>query len=459
MFEFDGFGGRLKCCCDDHDGQTPANPSQQQLPLGTRTIIAQRCHRTMTMEQGGERVNDDIANQDSDSDSDDDLYGIECVDLTEETLRRLQRNDCSIAGLKIQAESWIAGTGIAIANSSCLKMLEIEVKSDGHWLAELSAWLTCNESIISLEMRFDTDQISSTSDILGLFAPFVMNNRKLRSIYAINFGDNTHSLSSLALALANRKGDRLERISTIWGRSARDEEVADLFRSLIGKPRLSEICFRYNRLGRMGCRTLANLLTYQSSNIQSLDFQRTDIDNDNMAILCDAIIKNNTLRKLSMCRVSISGCVSLSKLLSYPMSTLECLCLFSTTIEDEGIGFLGEALANNNRLIRLSLVGDVSITLAGWKAFSKCFEARHSSLDYLCLDDCHICDDGVAGIATSLAANTTLTTLEMGGNDHITSTGVVALFHLIARDPLRLERIYVSGNNVDIEGTKTTSGE
>lgn len=116
------------------------------------------------MEQVGGRDIADILDLDSVAY----LDNIRCVDLTEETLVRLQSNDRSIAGLKIQSDSWIAGTGLAIAKSECLKGLIIEIDSDGRWPIELGTWLTCNETIEAFKLDIGIEAIPG---VVSFFAP------------------------------------------------------------------------------------------------------------------------------------------------------------------------------------------------------------------------------------------------------------------------------------------------
>jgi hypothetical protein len=253
----------------------------------------------------------------------------------------------------------------------------------------------------------------------------------------------------------NCKSDRLESIRFLninWC-SAGDQEVEKLFHSLKGKPRLAKISFNNNTVERLGCKALANLLKSPSTNIQELDLSLSSIDNDSMAILCDAIIKSKTLQKLSLVNISLlslSGCFLLSTALSQPTTVIRCLLLDRTGLDDEGISFLGDALKVNKTLDSLSLRYNVSITLEGWKAFSKCFTNPQFSLTHLLLDCCNIDDEGVATLTTALATNTSL---RMSENTRITSRGLVAFFNLLLDNKKSaLETLVMTNNNIDVEG-------
>jgi hypothetical protein len=402
------------------------------------------------MEQVGGRDTADILDLDSVAYLDD----IRCVDLTEETLVRLQSNDRSIAGLKIQSDSWIAGTGLAIAKSERLKGLIIEIDSDGRWPIELGTWLTCNETIEAFKLDIGIEAIPG---VVSFFAPFVLNDRNLRSIEIRNyFDDKDHMLSSLAFALTNCKSKKLKDVTIVWSRSARDEEVAELFRSFNGKRSLSTISYQNCRLERLGCKALADLLKNQSSTIKSLFLHGNDIDSDKFAILCDALTKNKSLRILftSGTRLSVSSCFSLSTALSHPMSVVTHLVLDEAGIEDDGISFLCEILINNKTLRCLSLAGNESITMVGWRAFSRCLEKTYSSIVDLTLDSCNMDDEGVATIAAALAANTSLRYLSMNKNSRITFKGLITFFNLLLDNKSVLEILYMTGNNIAGNRTK-----
>jgi len=406
------------------------------------------------MEADGERESDDDdeSNHSDDDESDSDSDDVECLDLNQETLVRLQRNDPNMIGLKVGSDTWIEGTGLAIAKSLCLKRLKVDVESDDHWLAELSTWLTCNETIERITLKCE-------SGVLGSFSPFFLNNRNLRCIDITNKYDlYTPNLSSLAVALSNCKSDRLESISflNLNLRSAGDQEVEELFHSLKGKPRLAKISLNNNTVERLGCKALANLLKSPSTNIQELDLSHSSIDNDDMAILCGAIIKSKTLQVLSLASnslLSVSGFFSLSTVLSHPITVIHCLLLDRTGLDDEGISFLGDALKINKTLYSLSLRHNESITLEGWKAFSKCFTNPQSELTTLFLCGCNIDDEGAATLATALATNTSLTKLNMSKNTRITSRGLVAFFNLLLDNKKSaLETLVITNNNIDVEG-------
>lgn len=314
---------------------------------------------------------------------------------------------------------------------------------------------SCNETIESMHLTHVAEDDETETDVLGYFCPFVVNNRNLRCI-EIFMGfccyGSSHMLRSLAIALENCKGDRLERFSIFLSSSAGDEDVAALFDSLNGKQRLSDVSFKNINLKTMGCQSLSRLIIDVSSRIRGLVLRGTCIDNDNLAILCDAISKSDLLKELDLgvCHLLASGRFSLSSVLS--LQILESLSLDAAGIEDEGATILGNALSNNKTLMLLSLDCNENITSKGWKEFCKCF--RNFALFLLSLSYCNIDDEGAATIASALAANTTLEKLNLNGNTRISSNGLVHFFDLLLDKKPVLETISMTENSIVGDGLK-----
>ena len=120
----------------------------------------------------------------------------------------------------------------------------------------------------------------------------------------------------------------------------------------------------------------------------------------------------------------------------------------SNEIGDEGISILGDALAVNITLQYLDLAQSRAITQNGWRTFSNCLRNPQSALKELILWDCGMDEQGAAVLATSLAANSSVKTLDLDSND-VESTGVVAFFHTLQVGASGLETLLI--NSVDLE--------
>lgn len=75
------------------------------------------------MERDGDGGDDELDDEEDETESD------EFLNLTEELLRRFERNDPSLTSLTVQSEGWILGAGIVFAQCKFLKSLHIVLSS------------------------------------------------------------------------------------------------------------------------------------------------------------------------------------------------------------------------------------------------------------------------------------------------------------------------------------------
>lgn len=146
------------------------------------------------------------------------------VELNEEILCRLERNDPGVAKLSICGKNWIEGAGLAIAKSTCLKELCIWLeRGDEGYRDPLFRSLAHNRSIETFSLFEDGPSFFDDFYISDL-APFVKNNGKLR---CIEFGSfvmhQPFGIKYISEVLSSCKPDQLERIK-IHGIFCTDEE-------------------------------------------------------------------------------------------------------------------------------------------------------------------------------------------------------------------------------------------
>ncbi len=400
--------------------------------------------------------NNDLVRDESDPNRED----IECLDLTDELFVRFERNDQDLVGLTVQSNGWIEGAGIAFSQSKFLRRLNIVLNSETQWFAELCAGIACNETIEELQLVFDVDG-GGRLDAFRFLAPFLRNNPSLHSILIINChpqsvgfeGPFATKLGSLSSALTGRKHSRLKKFSIEWNPSPSDEEMEVLFESLRSEHNnLKELTFNNITLQRMGSTALGNLLKTTSSKVRTLDLEHSHISSDSTAILCNAMTKMNTLQCLNLSEIepplSASSCLSISMVLKQPFSSLKTLRMSNNDIGDEGISILGDALAINTTLQYLDLDESRSITLSGWQSFSNCLRNPRSALKELILWRCEMDEQGAVVLASSLAANTSVMTLDLDHNA-VGSAGLVAFFRALRDSASVLEILLI--NFVDLE--------
>ena len=417
-------------------------------------------------------LNRDDESHDSDSVSDDEDNEsiLSCPDLTKETLGQLKNNDPNLVGLRVTTDNWINGVGLIIGSSRFLNNLKVNLTWDNNpALADLCSGLATIESIEWFYLSIERDPIFDPSsrsldsrvkkvgkpDDCLILSSFFQNNNNLRGIEITK--DPAHmdpipGLRSLALALLKCTSDKLEKFHIAWNHTADDEEVEALFDTLNKKFSLLELSFSENLLERRGRMALAKLLGKTSSKIHTLALNNihNHSHDDCMSILCNAILKNNTLQSLDLSDlgdVSVAGWMSLSTVLSHPLSLLESLNLNNTALHDEGIIYLGNALEVNKTLKHLDLSANISIMLAGWREFSTCLPMV---LEDLSIEQCDIDDEKAEIISSILVDNTLLKRLNMYNNDLCTIRGLVAFFCSLLRSNSVIEKMAFS-DDIDIE--------
>ena len=367
-----------------------------------------------------------------DGEEEEEYLEVECLPLDEETLLHLERNYPGVAGLAIDANNWIEGAGRGIGNSRCLKEVKISVydctESGGNndWLGELCRGIARNRTIESL--YFGKDDLSTRDrelidvDFFRIITPFFKHNCHIRSVEVHDL-DLSHTFNSLVLALSKLRDGQLVAIS-INNVNCSDEQAAALFDALGNQGLVGiRLCLSRNeRVGRKGCLAFANLIENSPAIICILQLIENDLDDDCMAIISDALIHAEVdhLEVVETDALTSTGWNSISTILSHPMSSINHVCLSGPAINDDVVTCLGNSLAINETLTSLSLYFNESITLAGWRGFSKCFRNINSALTWLSLESCSLDDMGAGVIILALLGNSTLKTLNLNSNRAIT---------------------------------------
>jgi Ran GTPase-activating protein (RanGAP) involved in mRNA processing and transport len=166
----------------------------------------------------------------------------------------------------------------------------------------------------------------------------------------------------------------------------------------------------------------------QTTFIEQLVIQSSEIDDDKVRLLCGALLKNSSLSyvDLSHNKIGNSGARGLGKLLAQPHSSLKVLKLCNNQISVDGAKCLGKALQQNKVL---------------------------QSLD-LRLNRLH--DEGGYCLMVLLLTNRTLISLDISGNG-LESRSVVALCALLKQNSPGLLRIDISCNKLGNQTDKSIS--
>lgn len=123
----------------------------------------------------------------------------------------------------------------------------------------------------------------------------------------------------------------------------------------------------------VGWKRLATYLQHDST-LEELDLTGNSIDNVSVVTLANSLAGSTTLKTLNLdCNsISATGCKSISAILRNPNSALDTLSLGATNIDDNCLIYIAEALKGNSTLEKLDLspMDSNSITQDGWNVLS-----------------------------------------------------------------------------------------
>ena len=150
------------------------------------------------------------------------------------------------------------------------------------------------------------------------------------------------------------------------------EYVLLLAQSLIGCSKLEHVDLSYNKIERSGCESFVRLLQSPRCNLISLDLGSCELEYELASIIVDGLRGNTKLEHLGLSGNNIgrSGCESIATLLQDLNSSIKRINLTNCKVDDECASLLAQAMIGNNKLKRLDLFENSSITESGWNAFS-----------------------------------------------------------------------------------------
>jgi len=286
-------------------------------------------------------------------------------------------------------------------------------------------------------------------DIFHILTPFIENNTNLRKIHLRSEGTSS-MLSSLALALSDCKNKRLEGIHLHDIETGSD--FGQLFASLTGYNNLLEIRVINCSIESKGSMALSALLQNPISKIHKLGLHDTTLDDDCITTLGIGLIRNNSVKSLSMVidsKVSSAGWATFCEVLSHPSCTIENL-YSRADLDDIGLNYLGDALDINTSLKYLDLSWNEPIPLEGLRGFVQCLRNPNSSLEQLDLNYCFIDDEGAIAMIREVHGNVSLKRLSLCGNN-VTTRGLVVIFSSLLNGGLTLEVLNLLENDINLD--------
>ncbi|KAK1734347.1 leucine-rich repeat protein, partial [Skeletonema marinoi] len=266
-----------------------------------------------------------------------------------------------------------------------------------------------------------------------------------------------------------------------------DEGIHALVAGLINCDKLTSLNLNGNALiTGAGLRSLSTLFQSEHCRLEQLNLDQTSIDNDGAAVLTAGLARLPSLKKLhlsdssigdqslqalvgglgscnlledlylssnNMLTQSVVGMRSLGTLVQ--RTNIHSLFLCDDTVNDEGLQYLVDGMANCCRLKKLVLSYNNSITAVGLSFLSSLFRSERCSLCTLLLNGVNLDDDGAMALANGLIGNMSLKTLEFSRSG-ITERGWTAFFKLLC-DTSSVNNTYFSNHTIEkIGGSPTT---
>jgi len=278
-------------------------------------------------------------------------------------LARLRDNDPDITYISIQDErevdyydfvvregdnlGWL---GYFVGRSKQLRGLSIDNFPDNLNIDAFLRGLGQNRSIENLYISTD---IGEDFKSLG---PFLRNNNSLGDLTFSHFDMGLQCARNIALLLGQQSSLKcLCCEETNLG----DEMFVEIASALRKQPQIEELNFYANNIGRNGCVALGNALDgMRNPNLATVHLEYNDIDDEGLHALVAGLINCHNLTSLCLSGnelVTAAGLRSLSTLFQSEQCRLERLDLQKTNMDNDGVAVLKAGLASLPTLKKLDL--------------------------------------------------------------------------------------------------------
>ena len=362
------------------------------------------------MEDTNHQGDDIDMNSDEDNDNNEEDSEDEPVELDNDIFERLKKNDPAVTILSIDLN---CGRSY---NDSKSFFHSIDWKIDGGCIAnnaQLKKLHVKNTTIDGLTILGKEEQYLPTKQQLQDFFSCIHRNKFITDI--------TISLIRIVTEFGGR-----------------------LIEGLQGHPSLERLEIKYGAFGSSGCSAVGKVLKHPQSKLKDLHLYNCQLDDQGLSALCDGLLGNSTVKKLSLSGNNISsiGWRALSTILQHPNCKLIELDLSKTGINDESASVLGNALSGLSSLKVLYLSLNHSIGSADWQTLFN--QLSQTSVKHLDLTNNYIHDYSLA----TLANIGTLKSLDISYNNFITPSGWQSFFSTLQRRGTQLVKLDLSNNNI-----------
>lgn len=311
---------------------------------------------------------------------------------------------------------------------------EVEVAAEGHQLEALCKGIARNISITKMTVfQHPFGGIEFTA-----LVPFFKNN----TLKYLNLGDDTEFNGPTTCLIANALASfRSLETFHFQGWKPGSDLVKSLIKSLSRHKNLKELWLCGGELF-VGRKALRALTTYLGSPKCLLTkFTLVDDLDDGAAMQLGIALASNhhieDLELMNMGSVKSAGWVALS--MSVGCSNLKRLALVGNYLSGDALTALALNLGHRNTVKTLDLSRSLSrADMDGWFSFSVYLRSPNCSVEELSLNsnflsDMHLTSSGNA-LAHALAENKSIRHLDLGDNDHISTSGWETFFTLLEKN-------------------------
>jgi len=219
---------------------------------------------------------------------------------------------------------------------------------------------------------------------------------------------------------------------------------------------LRAIVFDQCVFGVDGCRLFASAISSCTNKLlEVIKIENNGITDEGLVDIITALSMHSHLKTLDLNHNGLStiGCKALSTLLQNSATKLETLNLNNNEIDDEGMDALVPVLKHHNHLISLYLCINQRVSSKGWQQLASILKNPNSKLERLEISGNNIDDEALAAYAHSLTNNGSLNTLSMLGiqqlSNGISSPIVESAFSKLLCDTSSVNATFLSNHIIE----------
>jgi len=358
---------------------------------------------------------EDTIDDNSEFEEDSDIEELEVHELDKDIFERLKKNDPAVAILSIDLN----------CNNDKSFFNSIDWKADGGCISN-------NTHIKRLVIEYSDNSQQYT---LGQEGDTFPTKEKLQDFFSCIYRNSSIGSVLFSLIQINEFG-------------------AALIEGLQGHPSLTGLEIEFGGLGSVGCRALGKVLKHLQGKLRDLQLPNCNIDDSGLGALCDGLLVNSSMRRISLYgnrEITSVGWRALSNVIRDSNCKLVNLDLSSSELNDDGANILGSGL-HESSVKDLNLSLNSSITGSGWRTLSN--QLSQTSIKSLNISSNNMDDFGVA----ELASINTLKSLDLNFSRSVTPSGWRTFFNTLRTRGAQLVKLAISYNHIGNEGVTALVG-